>query len=99
MTLMLKEVALKGITNTSLEWEKLVESLETDTKFLLQMSDEALQRSCQTKSHPGGEERYVINSVHNQFICIAVQMEKAIDRWCSKELSEVGQYEKQNEQN
>lgn len=58
-----------------------------------------LQRLCLTRSHPSIEEKTLINMESHKFIAISVQDEDAICRCCSKEVSELSQYEEENEQN
>lgn len=67
--------------------------------FHLQTNEEALQGTCSTRSHPSAKNKTLTNSVPNQFILIAVHVEKTIYRWWKKEVSELRQYVKENQCN
>lgn len=58
-----------------------------------------LKRSGPTRSHWSGKKKKWINSVPNEFIGTAVQVQDAIHRRYSKEMSELRQYSEEIERN
>lgn len=96
---MQKELALKAMIKTVMESENRVEPPYSEKSFLLQTNKGILPPSWSTRSNQSRENRTLINSEPNQFICIAVQIEGVIHRRCSKEASEVRKYENENERN
>lgn len=89
---MQKYLVFKAIARTILEVEKRVEYLENEKGFLLQMDEEKLQRSFQAKSYLSGRKKALIKIVSNAFIGIAAEVDDAIQKWYSKEMSELREY-------
>lgn len=93
VTVMHKGVVLMATTKRILEQEKTVEFLESDETIMLEPNEKMVQRSCLTRILPSGENRTLLNNVHNWFIGLAVKVKGAIHTWCTKEVSELRQYD------
>lgn len=89
---------MKAISKIILELDKRFE-FEAEKTILLLTNEEMVQRSCSVRTHLSGEKKSLRNMMPKEFIGIAVQVNIAIHRSCSKELSELRQYEEECERN
>lgn len=92
-----KAITLKAVTETILQLDKLVESLESENNILLQINDEALWLSRSTMIHPIREKMTLTNRVPKEFIGIVIPEQDAIHRLCSRVVSELRRHEGGNE--
>lgn len=97
LTAMQKVEQWKAIIKAILEWKKRIGSPEIDKMFLLPTNKEHLQQLCLTRSHPSEMKKTFITSVPTMFIGTSLQLKYGIQRWCSGEVFELRQYQKETE--